>query len=97
MKKCQFCAEEVKDEAIKCKHCGSMLTATSIDPMRATDPAKAVTKGLKQKQLHDSLYKMWSALTVIACLIIGFNGHPGWAWSIFFVVAIIVNVWYYRE
>ena len=65
MKKCQFCAEEVKDEAIKCKHCGSMLIATPIDPMKATDPAKAVTKGLKQKQLHDSLYKMWGALTVI--------------------------------
>ncbi len=25
MKTCRFCAEEVKQEAIKCKHCGSML------------------------------------------------------------------------
>lgn len=43
MKPCPFCAEEIKEAAVKCKHCGSMLGAAS--PLLRPEVQPAVSAG----------------------------------------------------
>lgn len=35
MKKCPFCAEEIQDDAIKCKHCSEFLTKAPLSQEHA--------------------------------------------------------------
>jgi len=51
MKRCPYCDEEVRDNAVKCRHCGSMLTGRGTDTLD-----KAVTiPGERPSQQYDTL------------------------------------------
>ncbi len=47
IKICQFCGEEIKSIAIKCKHCGSMLNEAQMT-IRAVEPDMAVKNALHE-------------------------------------------------
>ncbi len=87
MKQCPFCKEEIQDEAVKCKHCGSMIGQGPVSSALPAELKKWNWAAFLWGPIWAIGHSVWIGLLVfipyvgfIMAIVLGLKGTQ-WAWE----------------